>query len=148
MGKINIADIPGLIKEAIASFYKLPISDYCNLASTNILKIGYLILGILCVTEICYAIWGMKRKAESSLMMLFLGSVFPVAVNFIVIMCPESHIYTIMVLGMVVVLFVPIVLYDVLSKNNIKNALQNIVFKRIPIIILAVIICRDRKSVV
>lgn len=128
MGKLQLSSLPSLLKRTVSDFFKLPVSDYCNLAPTDILKIGFLLLGCICVFIILKQI--IKKGDLSRIgMVLIIGIVFPIAVNFIVIMCPNSTIYTLMVYSFVVVLFVPIVVL-----NSIK------IYKYIKIIIICILV--------
>ena len=123
MGNLKLSEIPALIKRAMALFFKLPISDYCNLASTGVLKLGYFVLGCICILVVIK--WGIveKKKTSRCIMLIILAALFPVAVNFIVIMCPQSDIYTLMVYSFVVVLFVPLILIDKITLSKITKSL-------------------------
>lgn len=111
MGNLSISQIPALLKNAVVSFLKLPVEDYCGLAPTGTLKIGYLLLAVLCIFVVFRNVLAVK-KPGNAFMFAIAGILFPVAANFIVIMCPQSDIYTLMVCGFVAILFVPVVLLD------------------------------------
>lgn len=120
MGKISLRELPGLIRRAWTSAALFSIRDYCNLASTRVMKViwSLYILMILVVTA-----YILIRKKIKPLMMAFfclMGLVFPLAINFIVIMVPDGHIYTIMVYSFVLVGCAPLMLLESLPDNTEK----------------------------
>lgn len=132
MGKLELSQLPILIKKTLLSFVKLPVADYCNLAETDVLKAGYFLLGFICIYAVIREIIIRKKKQFIFLInFAVLGFLFPIAVNFIVIMCPESNIYTLMVYSFVVILFVPLILLNNMNK----------IIKKITVLILLLIIC-------
>lgn len=115
MGKLSLQTLPSLIKEAVYSFVMLPLKDYCGIASMMPLKVIYILLAVFCgIALVC--LW--LKYIRNPLMILFglcMCLVFPVAVNFIVIMCPDSWIYTLMVYSFVLLPIVPIILAERLT---------------------------------
>lgn len=140
MGQIHLTQLPAMIWNTVKTFVKLPIVDYCAIAPTGVLKIGYLFLGILCVILILQLVVRQKKKTGNLLMLLILGGLFPVGVNFIMIMCPNSTIYTLMVFSFVVILFVPLVLLD-MSESEVDGRKRHLLLKRAIYFILAVMLC-------
>ena len=112
MGKISLSAVPGLIYEAIYSVCMLPLKDYCGLSATKLLKGAYLLLGLLSAGLLAYLLVRQVRKVSVRLFVLLLCAVFPVGVNFIVIMCPDSWIYTLMVYSFVLISCVPLILLN------------------------------------
>lgn len=108
MGKLDISAIPGLIKKAFISFCKLPMIDYHDLAQTGVLKWGYFLLGSVCIFLGIRIVVKERRKLTNVFALLILSILFPIAVNFIVIMCPNSDIYTLMTYSFVTVLIIPV----------------------------------------
>ncbi len=111
MGKLALGDIPGLIWQAFSSFLLMPVKDYCGLAHTKLLKLLYLAMAGLTFLGAVYLLVR-NRKPLLAVAAVVLCLLFPVAVNFVVIMCPDSWIYTLMVYGFVLVPCVPLVLLD------------------------------------
>ena len=70
-------------------------------------------------------------------MLILLLVCFPLAVNFIVIMCPNSWIYTLMVFNFVVLLLLPVILYECVDE---KWKLGNIL-RKAALVIVIVMMC-------
>lgn len=140
MGQIHLNQLPAMVWNAMTTFVKLPVADYCAIAPTGILKMGYFLLGILCMAWILWLIAVKKIKMGNVWMLIILGALFTVGVNFIMIMCPNSEIYTLMVLPFVVILFVPLVLSDI-SETEAGSRKLYPLLKRTVYLILAVMLC-------
>lgn len=141
MGKLSISELPLLIWSAFKSFCMLPINDYCNLAQTSLLKILYLVLGVLTIFLIGFILIAKKKKISIVLLTLLLCAVFPIAVNLIVIMCYDSYIYTLMVYAFVLVLCVPLIVFETLpSITGVLSKVKNILWKTIVIALSIVIL--------
>lgn len=113
MGALSIREIPSLIRQAYSDFLCLPFHDYCDIAKTGLLRAVYLISGVVSIAMIAVILIEKKKKIDSIIMTVLLCVLFPIAVNFITIMCPNSNIYVLMVISFVTVLFVPIILLEV-----------------------------------
>lgn len=112
MGQLSLREIPLLIKKAFYSFCMLPFKDYCGLSSMGLLKVTYLLLGV--VAAGLFGFFFLK-KAKNCLIACFVAvlcALFPVAVNFVVIMCPDGWFYTLMVYPFVMIGCVPVILYE------------------------------------
>ena len=118
MGQISIAELPVLIAAAVKGFCLLPLRDYCHLASLPVLKAGYLLAGIVSCVLICALLISRRKKLPVVIMTGLLCAVFPLAVNLIVVMCPNSHIYTLMVYPFAVALCMPLALYEAQPETN------------------------------
>lgn len=119
MGILSIKNLPSLIKETFISFVSLPLNNYLDLAQTALIRYSYIILGIITIVVLALMLIRIK-KITNSLLCIILCLTFPVAVNFIVIMChnPESYIYTLMAFPFVLVLCVPFILWEIFPENN------------------------------
>jgi len=126
MGKLNPAQIPGLVLEAFLSFFTLASTDYCSLSQIRLLQIAYLVVLILSAVMILFVLLTKVRSLRHGLFCLFLCAVFPVAVNLIVIMCPDSRIYTLMVYSFVFVLTMPLVILEAMDRNSVHKVLSRI----------------------
>lgn len=140
MGKIALGDIPVLVWEAFYSFCMLPIKDYCGLAGLRLIKIAYLLLGGVAILLIGYILIKKIKKVSIALFTSALCLIFPVAVNFIVIMCPDSWVYTLMVYSFALVACVPIILLEIVLSSESCNKGKDILKKGIGFI-TAVLIC-------
>lgn len=129
MGKLSFSDIPYLIKEAFISFVLLPINDYCSLTFTLFIKLLYLLLFIIIITSIIYILFIKKENIDICLFIVLICLLIPISINFIVIMCPNSTIYTLMVYPFTLVLCTPMIIFEslpIFNKNskNIKTILS------------------------
>lgn len=117
MGQLSLASIPGLILRAFTEFLTFPIRNYCGLASSVLLKGGYAAIAVLTAVLAVCALISLKKQPLSALLTGLFLALFPLAVNFIVIMCPTSKIYTLMIYGFLLVPFLPMVLWECLAGN-------------------------------
>lgn len=121
MGQIALTDLPGLLWQAYRTFLGLPFADYCGLAARKIVKLTYLLIYAVSLGLIGYLL-AVKVKAWSvRIMACLLTLVFPLAVNFIVIMCPGNWIYTLMVYSFVLVPCLPLVLLECLPERSAQR---------------------------
>ena len=130
MGNITVSSLFESVIKSFKLFFTLPIEDYCGLASTVVLKILYPVFWLLTVI-ICGVVLGIKKRKLSHIFgVLLLLVLFPLAVNFIVVMCPNSLIYTLMVYSFVLVPCAPILLIE--SWNSADSLPRiRVAFKRI-----------------
>jgi hypothetical protein len=112
MGKLPLSDLFGVIMTAFSSYGALVTEDYCSLAQTGLLKIGYILAYVIFVAMIVTAIVGKKRRIGTVAAIVFLCAAFPLAGNLIVVMCPNSRIRTLMVYSMVILLWAPLLLME------------------------------------
>ena len=118
MGQISLTQLPKLLRRAWTSAALFSVRDYCDLAPTKIIKIlwSVLVLCILLVTV--YILIYKKVKPLPAAFCCVMGMLFPLAVNFIVIMCPDGNVYTIMVYAFVLIGCVPLMLLERLPENT------------------------------
>ena len=141
MGKLSLSGIPGLIYEAFYSACMLPVKDYCGLAAMKLIKAAYLLIGLFSGVLLVFLLIKRVRKPSIRLFSLLLCAVFPVAVNFVVIMCPDSWIYTLMVYSLVLISYVPLILLNQLTEDDRKRLWLGIVKKGVAIMLSVLALC-------
>lgn len=119
MGKISLSSLPQLVKEAVYYVLMLPLKDFCGISCSWILKLTYLVLGGVSLLLVAYLLMRRKNLAIT-LFTVILCLLFPLAVNFVVVMCPESYIYTIMVYSFVLIGCTPIILLECLPPHCVS----------------------------
>lgn len=116
MGKISVSAIPQLIKGIYSNVFHLVDRNYCGTSATSVMHGVYRFLYLtIAVMLICFLLsknYGFVQKMIG----VVLCVIFPLAADSIEIMCANSYIYTLMVYGMICVLFLPIVL----EKNSLQ----------------------------
>ncbi len=138
MGNLSLSAMPGLIRRAYMDFCKLPFRDYCQLAHTPLLKGCYIFMALLCGVMIASILF-QQKKVISIFMTGTLCALFPLAVNFIVIMCPQSNIYTLMVYSFVLIPCLPLVLWEEMEHIDLP-AIKSMLSKTIVVVTAAMII--------
>lgn len=124
MGKLSLSQLPGLIKEAWLSAALFSVKDYCTLASTPVLKVLWtLLVGLILVLAVVLLI-ARKPKPLNAAFFCLMGLLFPLAVNFIVVMAPEGIVYTIMVYSFVLIAIAPLMLLEWLPEVGKKRLLS------------------------
>ncbi len=112
MGQLSLGDLPKLVWQAFESFCKMPFYDYYGLASRKIVKLTYLLLAAITMVMVILTLMLKIKKTSLIVLTCLLCLVFPVAVNFMVIMCNGGWLYTLMIYGFVLVPCAPLVLWE------------------------------------
>ena len=113
MGRFSVGKLPALVIQAIRAFCRLPLEDYCSLANTELLKIANVsVFGVSAITFGFVLIQSGQRWQIIALGVL-LYLLLPLAVNFIVVMCPEGDIHTLMVYAFALIPCIPLVLLEI-----------------------------------
>lgn len=142
IGKLVLLDVPKLIGEAYRSFFTIAFQDYCGISGRKLIQMQYLVLGVLSVSTMIY-LWAVKvKKRINILASMVLCVLFPLAVNFIVLMCPDGWIYTMMVYSFALVGCLPIVLVDCMpSDRKRSNRVKKIAEKLVGIVVAFLVFC-------
>lgn len=112
MGQIDLERIPQIVASTYASVFKIPFSDYCDIAPNLLAKCLVGSLGILSILMNIMILCMRKCEVKQWLLAIMLWAVFPIAINLIAVMAPESNIYTMMVYSFVFLFITPLVLVD------------------------------------
>lgn len=112
MGRLSVAELPVLVVRAIRQFCKIPLEDYCSLANTGLLKISYAI--VFGMSAITFGIVLIKLRQWWQIIALgvLLFLLLPLAINFIVVMCPYGYIHTLMVYAFALIPCIPLMLLE------------------------------------
>lgn len=117
MGNISLSRLPRLLLKAWFSAALFSVRDYCDLATSPLLRICWTLLIMLILLLVAYILLQKKTKPLLAMFCGVMGLAFPLAVNFIVIMCPDSTIYTIMVYSFVLIGCAPFMLLECLPRK-------------------------------
>ncbi len=142
MGQLEITQLPYLFKRCFSEFFSIIYNDYNGVSQTLIIKIGISILGCISIVLILLILKSNKKNLISIILTAFLCSIFPIAINFIVIMCPTSDIYTLMVYSFALIFAVPFALLENIDSLQFSSKILYITkkySKKIVIITTAVI---------
>lgn len=142
MGLLRFEEIPSLLKRTYFQFLKIPFKDYCGISATPTLKLSILLLGVISILVIGFLLFSRKRKWNIRIGCILLCLVFPFSVNSIIVMCPNSNIYTLMVYTSVFIYLIPLLLLDWMQKDFLQGNRIRIIqsFKKVVIIFFSVII--------
>lgn len=114
MGQISLTQLPSLIREAFLTPICLSSENYCGLASNVPVRRLYLLLEIASGVLLIW-VWLVRRpKVLNLLASLVLLLLFPIAVDFIAIMCPDAGVYTLMVYSFATIFCLPVLLWELL----------------------------------
>lgn len=140
MGKITLASLPSLIYTSYSQFVLIPFIDYCDLAQTLLLKVVYILIYVSTLIMIIISLISKKKKVNQVLMITLLCILYPIAINLIVLMCPNSYIYTLMIHSFVLVPCTPLFLWESCSFLCIKNLKFIKSFKKSVLVVLMVMV--------
>ena len=97
MGGISLSTLPQLAAKAMKAVILLPLRDYCGVANRALMRIMYLILGILSAAVILRILVKKIKRVDTCIVISLLCIAFLLAVGFIEVMVPDGWIYTLMV---------------------------------------------------
>ena len=144
IGKLSIKTIPHLLKRTILTFFQLPKYDYAGLAQTKLLKIAYIVVGLSVPLITAFLAVIKKKGIGQSFILLLLVLIAPVAVNFIMIMCPDGNIHTLMVYAFAVVPCVPLVLTEAIPPlAGIRAVLKSALVRSSAFFVAVIFICNS-----
>lgn len=118
MGHISLRELPMTLVNAAYLFCTMPLRDYCGLTCTPFLKVCYVLLGGLSIGMIGYILLTKIRRVDLGVITLLLCAVFPIAVNFVYVMCPDGAIYTLMVYSFALIACVPVIVCQCLPPST------------------------------
>lgn len=116
MGNISLAQLPALVWNAFLYGCIFPLTDYASIAQTDALKIAYLLLWFIIIITLVYIAVVKKKNPLQILSLVLLCLIFPVAVNFIAVMCPNGFIYTLMIYSFALIPCIPLILQEIFPK--------------------------------
>ncbi len=114
MGKLSLAELPGLIRKAYGSILLLPVRDYSGMAPVGLVRLLYLLLCLLSLVMLAAVLIKGSYKPLMVVLILGLCALLPLALNFIVIMVPHGIIYMLMLYPLVLLPCLPVIMYDLL----------------------------------
>lgn len=112
MGQFTVASLLSTVVKAFTTFFTHPFNGYGSLTPTIVLQVLYPLLWTMIIVVVAVSLVVKKKRITHILSAVLLLLLFPVAVNTIIIMCPDSTIYTLMVYGLVLVPCAPFLLYE------------------------------------
>lgn len=118
MGLISLAELPYLVYISFKTVLMLPFRDYHGITYSPVLRIVYLVLAILSLAAVIYILTVKIKKADIALLVGLLCIVFLIAVSFVIVMCPNSAIYTLMLYGFAILPCFPLVILECLPFGN------------------------------
>ena len=121
MGSISVSQIPQLAVNALKSVCLLSVRDYCGVANRALMRISYLLLGVLCAAML---LWIFVKKVKKPLTCLVIGLLvvaFLMAVGFAEVMVPDGWIYTLMVYSFSLLACAPLVILECLPETDKKK---------------------------
>lgn len=118
MGKIPLSILPWLIKRAWFTGATFTLTDYCGLSATPVFKVIWTLM-VLAILALAVCILVRKKiKPVVAVFFCLMGLLFPLGVNFIMVMCPDALIYAIMVYAFVLVAVAPLMLLEYLPRGG------------------------------
>lgn len=118
MGVLTLKKLPQLVKKAYYFSAWMPVKNFWGLASSPFLKLAYGLSELVSVGLVLWLLVEKKRGWDAWLLCGLLGLLLPLAVSFVIIMCPESDIYTLMVYAYVLVPCIPMILLTCFERQR------------------------------
>lgn len=117
MGSVSLNTLPARILNAAKDFLLFPKNHYCQLSGNLILNLCYYLLGLLSAALVIFLIVKHKKKPLEIVAICCLCALLPISINLIAISNAE-WIYTLMVLPFVLVLYLPITLWELAMESD------------------------------
>jgi Glucosyl transferase GtrII len=142
MGKIDIYLLPKQIKEIYKILIKMPLSNYCTINGTKIIRYSFLFIYIISFINFFILIKNNFQKKKFSLIALLgvLILLFPISINSILILVPNGRVYTLMQMAFVCIFYLVIVLDDYNLEVKFYPNINKILNSLLAIIILVSIL--------
>lgn len=121
MGQIPLSQLPWLIKRAWLTGATFTLTDYCGLVTTPVFKVIWTLLVVMILLLAACILIRRKTKPVLAVFFCLMGLLFPLGVNFIMVMCPDALIYAIMVYAFVLVAIAPLMLLECLPQGTGKT---------------------------
>lgn len=140
MGKIALREIPSFVFLAIRQFIMLPVHDYCSLANIGLLRVCYMAMMGVSVIIFGFTLVNAGKQWLEIALKVVLFLLLPLAIDFIVVMCPEGDIHTLMVYAFALIPCVPLELQERLEEDSTKFRKPTMVCKWCVSAILAIMV--------
>lgn len=118
MGNLSLSQLLYLGKEALHYALLFPLRDCYRLNTMFLTKLSYILISLVSAGMLAYLLIKYIRKWSIAFFTGFLCLAFALGINFIVIMCPDSGIYTIMAYSFVLISCFPMVLLECFPQNG------------------------------
>ena len=121
MGSISASQLPKLAINALKAVCCLPLRDYCGVANRALMRISYLLLGVLSVPMVLWIFAKKIRNVATCVIISLLCIAFLLAVGFMEVMVPDGWIYTLMVYSFVLLACAPVAFLEHLPREDRKK---------------------------
>ena len=121
MGSISVSQLPQLVMNALKAVCCLPLQDYCGVANRALMRIAYLLLGILSVSIFLWIFVKKIRNLLTCTVISLLGIAFLLAVGFIEVMVSDGWVYTLMVYSFCLLACAPLAFLEHLPEDSRKK---------------------------
>ena len=117
MGTIEAARLPGMLRDIYRHFFLLPGHDYLAVSQEPAVRLCILWLFLLAAFLLLFC-WKEKNRLKWLEMAGMLFIALPAASNMIILMTPDSTVYTMMAMGLLSIYYLPILLWDALAGDG------------------------------
>ena len=138
MGNISAAQLPQLVINALKAVCRLCVRDYCGLANRAVMRLSYLLLGLVTAAMILWLLVKKVKKAGTCVIIGLLCVAFLLAAGFIEVMVPDGWIYTLMVYGFCLVACAPLAILECFSQEDKKQLVNG--FRKAVCVLVAVLV--------
>lgn len=122
MGRTSLKQLLYLAKEAMHYAIIFPIRDCYGLNTMYTTKFAYVLLSGVSIGLMIYLLITRAKKWSLACFAGLLYLAFALAVNFIVVMCPNTYIYAIMAYSFVLISCFPLMLLECLPERDFQKA--------------------------
>lgn len=121
MGKIQIKELPAMLKRTYLEVFRIPFDGYYQMANTKIISWMLIFLALLSILMIGLLLKSKKTAIRQKWPAIIFLALYPAAINSITLMCYHSTIYTLMIFAGVLIYLLPICLLSITEKTAIAQ---------------------------
>lgn len=138
MGSISVSQLPQLILNALKAVCGLAVRDYCGVANRALMRIAYLLLGVISIPMLLWIFVKKVRNVSTCVITGLLCVAFLLAVGFIEVMVSDGWIYTLMVYSFCLLACAPLAFLEHLPEEDKKRL--NGFFRKAVCLLVAVLV--------
>lgn len=124
MGSSSLSQLPQLVVNALKSVCQLPLRDYCGVANRALMRIAYLLLGVISAAMVLWIFVKKIKNVGTCVITGLLLVAFILAVGFVEVMVPDGWIYTLMVYSFTLLACAPLAILECLPQEEQKKLIS------------------------
>lgn len=140
LGFQSLRDLPRVIFNALRVVCMLPVQDYWGVANRALMRISYLLLGVVTAVLVVQILYQKVKNIGTSAIVCLLCPVFLLAVGFIEVMINSKEIYTLMVYSFCLLACAPLAILECIPPE-MQGKKAETFFRKVLSFLVTVLVC-------